>query len=299
MEGRRRLDRRHRRTTGWLRSTTPAQCAGRRGDDQQSRPARHRHAGRAGRAIRRAGQGRAAARGEPVRHRRPQHGRRRRQLRAARHLARASPGSRTSGAGMRYGRNAAQATYASAQADFEFGRQSLAATIAKSWFTASETWLQLQIAEDMVKAGAGAGDAGGEALAGRPRQRAGRGARPRQPRHLPGHRQAGAARARADAARARTARSAAIPPPNSQARRDLPALPGAHPRRPAARDAGAPAGHGRRRAPRRRRLQSRRRSEGRAAAADHPQRQCRGHSERHPAIEGRFRESDRRRRARS
>jgi len=53
---------------------------------------------------------------------------------------------------LRYGRNAAQATYASAQADFEFSRQSLAATVAKSWFTASETFLQLQIAEDMVKA---------------------------------------------------------------------------------------------------------------------------------------------------
>lgn len=53
---------------------------------------------------------------------------------------------------MRYGRNAAQATHASALADFEFGRQSLAATIAKSWFTASETWLQLQLAEDMVQA---------------------------------------------------------------------------------------------------------------------------------------------------
>ena len=52
---------------------------------------------------------------------------------------------------LRYGRNAYQATYASAQADFEFGRQSLAATMAKSWFTASETWQQQQIAEDMVK----------------------------------------------------------------------------------------------------------------------------------------------------
>lgn len=52
---------------------------------------------------------------------------------------------------MRYGRNAAQATYASAQADFEFARQSLAASTAKSWFTASETWLQQQIADDMVK----------------------------------------------------------------------------------------------------------------------------------------------------
>ena len=53
---------------------------------------------------------------------------------------------------MRYGRNAAQATYASAQADFEFARQSLAASMAKSWFTATETWQQQQIADDMVKA---------------------------------------------------------------------------------------------------------------------------------------------------
>ena len=53
---------------------------------------------------------------------------------------------------MRYGRNAFQATYASTRADFEFARQSLAATMAKSWFTAGETWLQLQIAEDMIKA---------------------------------------------------------------------------------------------------------------------------------------------------
>lgn len=53
---------------------------------------------------------------------------------------------------LRYGRNAYEATYASAQADFEFGRQSLAATMAKSWFTAGETWLQLQITEDMVTA---------------------------------------------------------------------------------------------------------------------------------------------------
>ena len=52
---------------------------------------------------------------------------------------------------MRYARNAAQSTYASAQADFEFARQSLAAATAKSWFTASETWLQMQLASDMVK----------------------------------------------------------------------------------------------------------------------------------------------------
>ena len=53
---------------------------------------------------------------------------------------------------LRYGRNAAQATYASTQADFEFGRQSLAATVARAWFTASETWLQAQIAADVVGA---------------------------------------------------------------------------------------------------------------------------------------------------
>jgi len=52
---------------------------------------------------------------------------------------------------LRYGRNAVQETYASTQADFEFARQSIAATTARSWFTASETWLQLQIAQEMVK----------------------------------------------------------------------------------------------------------------------------------------------------
>jgi outer membrane protein, multidrug efflux system len=53
---------------------------------------------------------------------------------------------------LRYGRDAYQATFASAQADFEFGRQSLAAAMAKSWFTAGETWLQLQLAEEMIVA---------------------------------------------------------------------------------------------------------------------------------------------------
>ena len=52
---------------------------------------------------------------------------------------------------LRYARNAAQEDYASRQSDFEFAHQSLAATTAKSWFTASETWLQLQIADEMVK----------------------------------------------------------------------------------------------------------------------------------------------------
>ena len=53
---------------------------------------------------------------------------------------------------LRYGRNAAQETYASAQADLEFARQSLAASTAKSWFTATETWQQQQITDEMVQA---------------------------------------------------------------------------------------------------------------------------------------------------
>lgn len=50
---------------------------------------------------------------------------------------------------IRYGRSAAEENSLSAQADFEFARQSIAATAAKAWFMASETWLQLQIAAQM------------------------------------------------------------------------------------------------------------------------------------------------------
>ena len=52
---------------------------------------------------------------------------------------------------IRYGRNAAKEAYGSTKADFEFARQSLAATVAKSWFMATETWLQEKIAEDTLK----------------------------------------------------------------------------------------------------------------------------------------------------
>jgi outer membrane protein, multidrug efflux system len=52
---------------------------------------------------------------------------------------------------LRYGRNAADASYASAQADFEFARQSMAAQVARSWFMATETKLQLAAAEAMVQ----------------------------------------------------------------------------------------------------------------------------------------------------
>jgi multidrug efflux system outer membrane protein len=53
---------------------------------------------------------------------------------------------------LRYGRNATQAQYASAQADFEFAQQSIAAATARSWFTATETLLQHQTAVEMVNA---------------------------------------------------------------------------------------------------------------------------------------------------
>jgi len=52
---------------------------------------------------------------------------------------------------LRYGRNAADETYASAQADFEFARQSMAAQVARSWFIATETKLQLAAAESMAQ----------------------------------------------------------------------------------------------------------------------------------------------------
>jgi NodT family efflux transporter outer membrane factor (OMF) lipoprotein len=52
---------------------------------------------------------------------------------------------------IRYGRNAAQQDLASAQADFQFARQSLAASVAKAWFTATQLTLNAAIAGDMVR----------------------------------------------------------------------------------------------------------------------------------------------------
>ena len=54
---------------------------------------------------------------------------------------------------LRYGRNAADAAYASAQADFEFARQSLAAQVARNWFLAIEARLVLEATEAAVAAG--------------------------------------------------------------------------------------------------------------------------------------------------
>jgi NodT family efflux transporter outer membrane factor (OMF) lipoprotein len=53
---------------------------------------------------------------------------------------------------VRYGRAASAAQAASAQADFEYARQSIAALVAKSWFLATEAGLQLQAALETIRA---------------------------------------------------------------------------------------------------------------------------------------------------
>lgn len=52
---------------------------------------------------------------------------------------------------VRYGRAAAEAQYASAIADLEYARQSLAAAVAKSWTLAIEAKLQRTVAEDAIR----------------------------------------------------------------------------------------------------------------------------------------------------
>lgn len=51
---------------------------------------------------------------------------------------------------VRYQRNAAREAYASAQADFEFARQSLAAATAKAWFAATQLSLHATLAGQMA-----------------------------------------------------------------------------------------------------------------------------------------------------
>jgi NodT family efflux transporter outer membrane factor (OMF) lipoprotein len=54
---------------------------------------------------------------------------------------------------VRYGRAAASADAASAQADFEYARQSLASLVAKSWFLATEAGLQSEVARATIRDG--------------------------------------------------------------------------------------------------------------------------------------------------
>lgn len=53
---------------------------------------------------------------------------------------------------VRYGARAERAQYASTAADFEYARQSLAALVAKSWFLATETYLQEALIAEMYEA---------------------------------------------------------------------------------------------------------------------------------------------------
>lgn len=52
---------------------------------------------------------------------------------------------------VRYGKAAASADAASAQADFEYARQSMAALVAKSWFLATEAGLQAEVARATIR----------------------------------------------------------------------------------------------------------------------------------------------------
>jgi multidrug efflux system outer membrane protein len=54
---------------------------------------------------------------------------------------------------VRYGRAAAAADAVSAQSDFEYARQSIAALVAKSWFLATEAGLQLEVARGAIRDG--------------------------------------------------------------------------------------------------------------------------------------------------
>jgi NodT family efflux transporter outer membrane factor (OMF) lipoprotein len=52
---------------------------------------------------------------------------------------------------VRYGRAAASAQAQSAEADYEYARQSLAALVAKSWFLATEAGLQIEAARETIR----------------------------------------------------------------------------------------------------------------------------------------------------
>ena len=52
---------------------------------------------------------------------------------------------------VRYGRAASAAQAASAEADFEYARQSIAALVAKSWFLATEAGLQIEAARETIR----------------------------------------------------------------------------------------------------------------------------------------------------
>ena len=183
---------------------------------------------------------------------------------------------------LRYARNAAEQDLVSAQADYEFARQSLAASTAKAWFTATQLTLN---AATRRRHGAI------REPAHQPRRRivsaSVRAPTPTRPSRARTRRtwrtrmQQARARARPGAACARAAGRPLSRGRSERPRRAARAA-AAHRRRDAAADAGAAARCDRRRTPRGRRVQPRRPSEGRAAAADHAEREFRRLRERDP-----------------
>ena len=86
---------------------------------------------------------------------------------------------------LRYGRAAAEEQSAAFTADYAYARQSLAATVAKSWFLAIEAGLQRAIAQDALRSSEALAARCGGAVAHRQRQRAGGRGGARDRRHLP------------------------------------------------------------------------------------------------------------------
>ena len=186
---------------------------------------------------------------------------------------------------LRYGSAAAEAQSAAVAADYAYARQSLAAMVAKSWFVAIEAGLQRAIAQDALRSS--------EALLRLAQERL---------RVGNGDEQA-VAEARANVGSYRdTLRQ--IEQAREQALRALELLLGRYPaaeiavaratgadaaagaRRHAVATARAPSGRDRRRAPRRRGVRPRRRSEGGAVAAHQPDRRRQQRVERPVRAEG-------------
>jgi len=65
---------------------------------------------------------------------------------------------------MRYARNAARAARDASGADYRFAQQSLAASVARAWFVANETRLQMALAAQMTEAGTRLVDLSGDRL---------------------------------------------------------------------------------------------------------------------------------------
>jgi outer membrane protein TolC len=171
---------------------------------------------------------------------------------------------------IRYGRNAAQQDLASAQADFAFARQSLAASVAKAWFTATQLTLNAGIAGDMVRS------ANQLTSLAQDRERVGAGTDAETAVARGRAKELEASQQQIDLARSQALRALELlvgryPAAEVQARAELLAL-------PTRRD--------RRRAARRRRVQPHRRGESCQAPATHVERELRRFRKRDPRAQG-------------